>query len=311
MRIVTLLPSATEIVYALGLEPVGTSHECDYPPAARGTPAMNYSRVDPEASTREINEQVAQAERGGGVYGIDVEALDRADPDLVVTQGICDVCAVDRVLVEDAIAEIDADPDVLTTDPHSLADVLADVERIGRAVGHEERARELVAALEERVERVDRRAPDPGSGDGECPRVAVLDWTDPVMVAGHWVPGMVETAGGRYGLEAPGGRSRPREWAEIREYDPEVLVVAPCGFDLGQTRENLADLTDRAGWAELTAVREGRAYAMDGHGHVNRPGPRLVDSLEALAGLVYPDRFDRPAADVARPIADLATSAAD
>jgi iron complex transport system substrate-binding protein len=305
-RIVTLLPSATEIVYALGLEPVATSHECDYPPAANAKPAVNYSRVDPEASTHEINEQVAQADRGDGVYGIDVEALARADPDLIITQGICEVCAVDRVLVEDAVERIDADPEVLTTDPHSLEDVLDDVARIGRAVGREERARELVAELEARIDRVGTGVED--LAPDECPRVAVLDWTDPVMVAGHWVPGMVESAGGQCGLEEPGGRSRPREWTRIREYDPEVLVVAPCGFDLEQTRENLADLRDREGWADLTAVREGRAYAMDGHGHVNRPGPRLVDSLEALAGVIHPDRFDRPAPDVARPLADLAPS---
>jgi iron complex transport system substrate-binding protein len=298
MRVVSLLPSATEIVYALGVDPVGVSHECDYPPAAAEKPAVNRSRVDPEASSAEIDRQVLEAEEGEGVYDIDLATLDRLDPDLVVSQGICDVCAVDSVLVRDAIDQLDLDCEVLTTDPHSIDDVLDDIRRVGRAVGREERADELVASLEARVAAVEAAT----DAIEERPRVAVLDWTDPVMTAGHWVPEMVDLAGGSEGFTEPGAASRPREWDEIREYDPEVLVVAPCGFDLDQTVENLADLTEREGWHDLTAVREGRAYALDGHRFMNRPGPRLVDSLEHLAGLVHPDRFDAPPADVARPL---------
>ena len=301
MRIVTLLPSATEIVYALGLEPVATSHECDWPPEAAGKPAVNRSRVDADASAGEIDAQVLEAEDAGGVYDIDLAALERADPDLVVSQGICDVCAVDSVLVREAVAELGLDCEVLTTDPHSLEDVFEDVRRIGRATDREDRATEAVAALRERVERVRDRTADLAAD--ERPRVAVLDWTDPVMTAGHWVPELVEWAGGAYGLANPGVASRPREWAEIRGYDPEALVVAPCGFDLEQTFENLDDLDGREGWDDLTAVREGRAYAVDGHHYLNRPGPRLVDSLEHLAGLLHPDRFEAPPADVARPLA--------
>jgi iron complex transport system substrate-binding protein len=301
MRIVTLLPSATEIVYALGLEPVATSHECDWPPEAVGKPAVNRSRVDADASAGEIDAQVLEAEDAGGVYDIDLAALERADPDLVVSQGICDVCAVDSVLVREAVAELGLDCEVLTTDPHSLEDVFEDVRRIGRATDREDRATEAVADLRERVERVRDRTADLAAD--ERPRVAVLDWTDPVMTAGHWVPELVEWAGGAYGLGDPGVASRPREWAEIRGYDPEALVVAPCGFDLEQTFENLADLAGREGWDDLTAVREGRAYAVDGHHYLNRPGPRLVDSLEHLAGLLHSDRFEAPPADVARPLA--------
>jgi len=307
MRIVTLLPSATEIVYALGLEPVGVSHECDYPPAAREKPAINRSRIDANASTREVNQQVVEAERAGGVYEIDVRALERVDPDLVVTQGICDVCAVDRVLVEDAIGAAGIDAEVLTTDPHSLDDVFEDVVRVGQATGRDERARELVDRLRERVARVRDRT----AAVDDRPRTAVLDWTDPPMVAGHWVPGMVETAGGDYGLESPGERSRPREWAEIRDYDPGILVVAPCGFSIDRTRDNLADLTGRPGFSDLTAVRERRAYVVDGHHYLNRPGPRLVDSLEHLAGLIHPVRFERPPPDVARPLSTVRSTIRD
>ena len=295
MRVVTLLPSATEIVYALGVEPVGVSHECDHPPAAREKPSVNRSRVDPTASSGEINEQVAAAEESGGVYAIDRETLAALDPDLVVTQGVCDVCAVDHVIVAEAVEELGLDADVLTLDVHSLDDLFESIHRVGAAVGRDESATELVADLRERVAAVETTA----ARAETTPRVAVLDWLDPVMVGGHWVPEMVRTAGGAYGMEEAGAHSRPREWTEIRQYDPEVLVAAPCGFDVAQTRENIADLTGRPGFDDLTAVREGRAYVMDGHHYVNRSGPRLVDTLEFLAGLCHPDLFETPSKDAA------------
>lgn len=291
MRVVSLLPSATEIVYALDHEPVATSHECDYPPPAAEKPAVNRSRIDSDASSAEINTQVLEAERAGGVYEIDLEALDRADPDIVISQGICDVCAVDTVLVEEALDELGLEAEVLTTDPHSVSDVFADIERIGGALGAEDRATELLADLRARLDRVKGRVAEVRKDNETPPRVAVLDWMDPPMVAGHWVPEMVEWAGGTYGLADPGARSDVVPWARIRDYDPDVLIAAPCGFDLEQTRANRADLTDRPGWQELTAVQEGRAYAMDGHDYMNRPGPRLVDTLEHLAALVTPEAF--------------------
>jgi iron complex transport system substrate-binding protein len=302
MNVVTLLPSATEIVFALGVEPVGVSHECDYPPEAADLPAVEYSRVDADAPTAEIDRQVREAEESGGVYGIDVELLDSLDPDLVVTQGVCDVCAVDEVLVHDAIERIDADPVVLTTDPHSVGDVFDDVRAVGAALGREQAAAELVASLEERVAAVRERA-----ADSERKRVAVLDWTDPVMVAGHWVPELVEDASCEYGMAAVRDASTPREWADVREYDPEALVVAPCGYDLDQTRANLSDLTDRPGWEELTAVRNGDVWAIDGNHFLNRPGPRVVDSLEHLAGVLHAE-FETPPGDVAAPLSELAVT---
>ncbi len=300
--VVTLLPSATEIVYALGVEPVATSHECDYPPAAAGKPDANRSRVDPTASAGEIDEQVQAAEESDGVYEIRRDVLAETDPDVVVSQGICDVCAVDEVLVRDAVADLGLDCEVVTTDPHSLSDVFADIERIGRALDREERAADLVADLRERVAAIEARAREAAS-DGAPQRVAVFDWTDPVMVAGHWVPGMVKRLGGEYGLREPGAASRPFEWREVREYDPEVAVVAPCGFGLDQTDENLDDLVGRDGWDDLAAVDADRAYVVDGHHLVNRPGPRLVETMEALAWCLYPDAFEAPPSDHARPLA--------
>jgi iron complex transport system substrate-binding protein len=299
MRVVSLLPSATEIVYALGVEPVATSHECDHPPEAADRPSVVDSRIDADASSGDIDQQVKQAEREGGVYEIDREALAAADPDLVISQGICEVCAVDTVVVEEAIAESGLDCELLTTDPHSLEEVFEDVRRIGAALDREERASELVADLQARVDRVADRADELPFR----PDVAVLDWLAPVMVAGHWVPELVEIAGGNYGLADPGDASTPRQWAEIRGYDPDILVAAPCGFELDQTFENLTDLTDRDGWRQLRAVRMNRAYAMDGHHLVNRPGPRVVDTLEALAALIQPERFDVPEAWMATSLA--------
>ncbi|WP_049922003.1 ABC transporter substrate-binding protein [Halopiger djelfimassiliensis] len=303
MRIVTTLPSATEIVAALGREPVGVSHECDYPPTVESLPSITRSRIDADASSGAIDEQVLEAAGDGdeGVYDVAVETLDALDPDLIVTQGMCDVCAVDEVIVADAVDAIDADPDVLTTDPHSVADVLEDVERIGRAIGREERARDLRAVLEARIDRVRDRTADL---DDERPRVAIFDWTDPVMIAGHWTAELVAWAGGEYGLADVGERSRPREWNEIRAYDPEVVIVAPCGFGLEQTAANRDDLTEREGWADLTAVREGRVWAMDGHHYLNRPGPRLVETLETLAPVVRPEAFDRSFAPTPLPAGD-------
>ncbi len=300
MRVVSLLPSATEIVHALGVEPVGVSHECDHPPEAADLPSVVETRVDPDASSAEINEQVASAERGGGVYELDLETLERLDPDVVVSQGICEVCAVDRVLVREAVDELGLDCEVVTTDPHSLGDVFGDIERIGAVLGREDRAAAVVGDLRERVDRVREVTAD--VPEAERPRVAVLDWLDPVMVAGHWIPELVEWAGGEYGMADHGAESRPREWAAVRAYGPEVLVAAPCGFELDQTVANLDDLTDRAGFPELPAVRADRAFAMDGHHYVNRPGPRLVGTLEYLAGLIHPDRFDEPPAAAVRPL---------
>jgi len=296
-RVVSLLPSATEIVAALGVEPVATSHECDYPPSVADTPSVVDSRIDADAASTEIDEQVRASADEGGVYRIDREALAAADPDVVVSQGICDVCAVDTVVVESAIEDLGLNCELVTTDPHSVGDVLSDIEAIGAALGREARASQLVADLRGRIDRVEAAAAE----RSERPTVAVLDWLEPPMVAGHWVPELVDLAGGEYGLADPGEASTPREWNEIRAYDPEILIAAPCGFGLEQTAENRRDLLDREGWSELRAVRAGRVHALDGNHLMNRPGPRLVESLEALAALLHPEAFDVPEPWMARP----------
>lgn len=289
MRVVSLLPSATELCYAVGVEPVGVSHSCDYPPAARDLPTLTSTTVayGDDRTAAEIDEEVQATE--GSAYELDAEMLASLDPDVVVTQATCDVCAVDETDVRVALADRSIDAAVVTLDPDSLAAVLEDVERVGRAVGRADAAGAVAASLRDRVDAIESRA---GSRVTESPRVAVLDWTDPVMVAGHWIPGMVDRVGGRYGLADPGDPSRPFEWDDVRAYDPEVLLVAPCGFTLDRAAAAVDALRDRPGFADLAAVRRDRVYALDGRGHVNRPGPRLVDTLAAMAACLHPGRFD-------------------
>lgn len=289
-RVVSLLPSATEIVAALGVQPVATSHECDHPPSVTDLPSVVESRIDASASSAEIDEQVQRAASEGGVYRIDRETLADADPDVVISQGICEVCAVDTVIVKSAIEELGLDCELVTTDPHSVADILGDIGTIGDALGRPERATELVEALRSRIDHVESTA----ETSPIRPEIAVLDWLDPPMVAGHWVPELVELAGGTYGLADPAEASTPREWAQIRAYDPDILVAAPCGFETEQTFENRGDLTDREGWSSLRAVRMNRVHAMDGHHLTNRPGPRIVETLETLASLIHPELFELP-----------------
>ncbi len=288
MRVVSLLPSATELLYALDVEPVGVSHECDYPPEATQQPAVISSRIDAEATSEVIDTQVQDAVAEGGVYELDRELLRKLDPDLIISQGICDVCAVDESIVRTAIDEEDIDAELVASNPQSITDVLDDLEQLGEHLGKEQQAQQTRAALETRIERVERNTPVPENG----PSVAILDWLSPVMVAGHWIPELITMAGGRYPLAAPGDPSIPHDWEAIRDADPEILIAAPCGFALEQTRENHTDLTERPGWESLRAVSEERVYAMDGHNYVNRPGPRLVETLELLAATIHgEDRF--------------------
>jgi iron complex transport system substrate-binding protein len=294
MKVVSLLPSATEMVYAVGAEPVGVSHECDHPPDARAKPTVTSSRVDPEGTSAEINESVAEADDGEGIYSVDVDALDELDPDVVLTQEVCDVCAVGNETVEDAVEGIDASPRIVSLHSHTLDGVLGDIRTIGDAVGRADEAEDVVAELRERLDGLrERTAPLPDE------RTVVLDWLEPPMVAGHWVPELVEAAGGTYPLASSGDVSTVREWDEVRDAAPETLVAAPCGFDLTQTVENFEEVAGRDGWAELPAVERGRAYAADGDAYFNRPGPRLIETAEVLARCLHPDEFGPPPSDVA------------
>ncbi len=279
-RVVTTLPAATEIVEALGVTPVGVSHECDYPPAAAEAPSVTVPGED-------------------GGFSLDRATVEAIDPDVVVAQGTCEVCAIDADTVVAELAETAVDPAVVRTDVHRLGGLFADIEHIAAAIGREAAAKALVEELQARVDRVRERVP---ADDTAWPSVAVLDWLDPVMVAGHWIPDLVAAAGGRYALESAGTAARPRKWEAIRSYDPAVLVLAPCGYPIGRTRETLEAVTDRPGWSDLQAVESERVYLMDGSQFVNRPGPRLVDTAEYLAGLLHPERFETPPEAAVQPL---------
>ena len=294
MRVASLLPSATETLFALGVEPVGVSHSCDHPPAVRELPTLTSTVVDYEnRSTSDIDAQMRAVD--GAVYDLDVERLAALDPDLLVTQATCDVCAVDAGEVRAAAERLDPSPDVLACDPHSFDDAIEDVRRIGEAVGEADAARALLADLHERVDAVRERAETAVAADGR-PETAVLDWTEPPIRAGHWVRDMVELAGGDPSFQ-PDGPSEPVAWEDVRAADPEVLVVAPCGFDRDRAVDAVDDLAGRPGFGDLRAVRRDRVYAVDGNALFNRPSHRLVDSLEALFACLHPAHAATPPAE--------------
>lgn len=294
MNVVSLLPSATEMLYAVGVEPVGVSHECDHPPGAASKPSVTSARIDPEGTSAEINESVASAEEADGIYGIDTDVLGSLDPDVVVTQDVCDVCAVGDDAVRRALDEIDASPRLVTLHSHTIGGVFDDIETVGDSVGRSDAAEEVVTDLRARLDEVrERTAPLDDA------RTVVLDWLEPPMVAGHWVPELVEAAGGTYPLASTGDTSTVRDWGEVLGAEPEALVAAPCGFEITQTVENFDEVAGRDGWEAIPAVERGRAYAADGNAYFNRPGPRLVDTAEVLACCLHPDEFGPPPADAA------------
>jgi iron complex transport system substrate-binding protein len=296
-RIVSLISSATEILYLLdlGQRVVGVSHECDYPPEVAARPRLTRSLVESAASSRAIDDQVRTlAGEQAALYEIDVAALAELRPDLIITQAQCDVCAVRYQDVIDAVRETPAlhHAQVLALNPSSLADVLADMARIGEAAGRQTVARSAVAALEARVnavrERTAKLSPD------RRPRVACLEWIDPPMLAANWMPQLIRFAGGDPGRAVSGGHSTYAEWHQIGEFDPQVVVILPCGFDLQRTIVEAQVLPNVPGWSALSAVRTGRVFAADGSAYFNRSGPRLVDSLEILAHLFHPQLFPPP-----------------
>jgi len=295
MRIISLLPSSTEIVYALGLqdELVGVSHECDYPPEARSKTVLIESVLGDEKHLPpgEIDKKIRETVRAGqSVYRFKPGALEQARPELIITQGICDVCAIPYQFVVEAVRKIKGlDPQLISLDPQDLTGILTDIRRVGEATGTVDKAGEVVDALEERVGEVAGRAraiaPD------KRVRVAVIEWTDPLYAAGHWVPEMIELAGGIDVLAKTGEPSRVVEWDKVRAANPEVIVLAPCGYDIEMARAELKNLSSRPGWNEIAAVKNGRVYLMNATATLSRPGPRIVDGLEDLAQLMHPDVF--------------------
>jgi len=291
LKICSLLPSATEIVFTLGLsdELVGVTHECDFPPAAGRLPVVTRSTLrHGTRDSRNIHHHISAAlHTGSSVYVLDQELLERLDPDLILTQELCDVCAVSYELVEQAVQRLKGTRRVLSLEPTSLPGILATIEQVGAVAGVPDRAATLVAELRRRIAAVAEKA----AKATRRPRVFVMEWLDPPFTAGHWVPEMVRLAGGLDTLGREGQPSSPITWSRIVEYDPEVMVLIPCGFTLEQTVEEAAKAHFPEEWGRLTANRGARVYAVNGSAYFNRPGPRIVDGLEILAEILHPGLF--------------------
>ena len=294
MRICSFLPSATEIVYLLGLGDSlhGVSHECDFPPDALGKPKVVRSRFDSEnLSSGEIDRIVTDMMmRGENIYEVDADVLADARPDLVITQQLCEVCAISFEDVQHAVAALSPVPTVLSLDPHSIDDMLNDITRVGEHTGSKNAAAEVVAGLRARIDSVLQAAESVTAS----PTVACIEWLDPIIAAGHWVPEMVETAGGTDALVRPGSPSTRIDFAQLVEADPDVLVLMPCGMDVPRARSEFDALPDHADWRRLSAFQNDRAYAVDSGALFSRSGPRLVDGIELLARILHPELFDGP-----------------
>lgn len=289
-RIVSLIPSATEIICALGFESalVGRSHECDYPASVQRLPALTAPKFDPDGTSYAIDRRVkAILQEALSVYRVDAERLRTLRPDVIVTQAQCEVCAVSVQDVEQAVSDwLDARPRIVSLAPSALTDVWADIERVAVALGAPERGRELVAALRRRIAAVVERV----GAAAERPRVACIEWIDPLMAAGNWMPELIEMAGG-INLFGEAGRHSPwLDWEHVVAADPDVILILPCGFDITRSRRELPRLTGRPEWPALRAVRSGRVYLTDGNHYFNRPGPRLAESLEIVAEILHPLR---------------------
>ena len=289
MRVASLLPSATEMVHYCGAADalVGVTHECDYPTGVEKLPRVTSSKIDGhDMSSAEIDAAIAEhLTDSGSIYALDARLLDELAPDLIITQGLCEVCAVSMDLVREAAAGLKNEPEVLSLNPTSLRGVLEDAVRIGEALDRGTETRAKVAALEKRLARVEEAV-----AELPRPRIGCIEWLDPPFSAGHWVPEMVRIAGGEDILAKPGEPSARLAWEELFEAAPEVLVLMPCGFDVQRTVEEARRVLPRLpGWNELPAVGEGRVWAVDANSYYSRPAPRLVEGVEILSHILHPE----------------------
>ena len=290
-RVVSLIASATEIVCALGCEEwlVGRSHECDYPPSVSRFPICTEALIDPSRPSGEIDRQVKTVLRQAlSVYRVHTDVLQELQPDVIITQAQCEVCAVSLKDVEQALAAwLVSRPHLVSLEPNDLADIWADIHHVAEALGVLERGVTLVAHLQDRIAAI----ADQARTIPKRPTVACVEWIDPLMAAGNWVPELVELAGGINLFGEAGKHSPWMTWPELVARNPDVIIVMPCGFDIARSRVDMPALTHHPEWSTLRAVQTGRVYLTDGNQYFNRPGPRLVESLEVLAELLHPTAF--------------------
>lgn len=292
MRICSFLPSTTEIVCALGLgdKLVGVTHECDYPPEVWDKPRVVMSFIDPEdLSSREIDDLIVNnRNEGKRTYLVDVDKLKQANPDIILTQGLCEVCAVSGNQVLESVRALGHKPEVISLSPSTINEILDTILAVGGATDTRDRADELVEKLKARIQRIDYLF----SGERDRPRVFCMEWLDPPYAAGHWIPEMVQLAGGDNGIGKPGKPSIKVSWDDIVNFAPQIVIVMPCGFNIENTLEEIDLLTSDKHWNQLPASRRGQAYLVDANSYFSRSGPRIVDGLEILAKIIHPEAFE-------------------
>jgi iron complex transport system substrate-binding protein len=291
MRVASLIASSTEIVCALGGEEllVGRSHECDFPLSVARLPVLTEPKFPTDGSSARIDERVKEILRSAlSVYRVKPELLEAVRPDVIITQEQCEVCAVSLRDVEEAVCQlVSSRPRIVSLEPNALDDVWRDIRKVAAALERPERGEALIASLTARIDAIAARA-----RSLPVRSVACIEWIDPLMSAGNWMPTLCERAGGVSSFGEAGKHAPAMSFDALAEKDPDVIIVMPCGFDLARTEPEMATLAAHRGWPRLRAVREQRVFLADGNQYFNRPGPRLVESLEILAELLHPDVFD-------------------
>jgi len=288
-RIASFLPSATEILYELGVgdKLVGVTHECNYPEQAKSKPRVIHSSFDPNTLTsQEIDNKVIDLMHSGkDIYILDDEILKKVNPDLIVAQGICEVCSPYTKEINRAVRILDNKPEVLILEPQSLENILDNIITIGNKVGKPKEAEKLVLELQQRIQYVNRRSIEPPK------KVLCIEWLDPLFTAGHWVPQMVEMACGINGLASGGDPSRRMKIEEAVEYEPDLIVLMPCGFDVKRTILEYEKLANNVSWKSLAAVKNNEVYAVNANEYFSKPGPRTITGLEILAKIIHPKTY--------------------
>ena len=290
MRIVSLLPSTTEIACALGLESqlVGRSHECDYPESIKDLPVLTEPKYDENGRSSEIDKRVKSLlENGLSVYHVFADKLSELNPDLILTQDHCEVCAVSLPDVEEALQKYtSSDSKVISVSPKNLEDIFESIQTIGNAAGAGQKAKHLLAEIKQRFSIIKNTV------FGENRKtVATVEWIEPLMTAGNWIPELIEIAGGEDQLGKPGQHSPWIDWNDIMEADPEYLLICPCGYSCQQTLNEIDHLTDKPEWEKLKAVKNGNVFILDGNHYFNRPGPRIFESTRILGEILHPQLF--------------------
>jgi len=291
MRVLSLIASSTEIIHSLGCgdKLIGRSHECDYPPSVVDLPYCTEPRFNVAGSSVEIDNRVKSIlQEALSVYRIDEQKLIELNPDLIVTQSQCDVCAVSLSDVENAVSKmLDKNPQIVSLEPNQLSDIWDDIQKVASALNVKEKGDSLVSAMRERINTLSRMV-----GNLERRTVACIEWVEPLMAAGNWVPELVEIAGGINLFGLKGKHSPWMEFEDLIDKDPDIIIIMPCGYDINKSREEMETLKNFPEWINLKAVQDGEVYLTDGNQYFNRPGPRLVDSLEILIEIIHLDKFD-------------------